>query len=222
MKYESYSNDMSLFNQKSEEQMSILSAIGSVLLGEIKADDIPFIKELKCVKEFLESPINDSNEASLKKVFSTAIIIANEKDILPFQLPDSTEEIASLVDDGLTRLKVAFKEQTGEIDVYEAADILVDRVAARSIAIIEDAIEVGVPILADKLEKLAMTNSYTVALAPFVKPVMCYVAEPVKNILCNGIKIVAEKTKPILRRAIETTTTILSTVTNKFKKLIFA
>ena len=57
MKYESYSEDLNLFLRNNEEQMNIMSAVGSVLLGDINADTIPFVKEFNSIREFLDSPL---------------------------------------------------------------------------------------------------------------------------------------------------------------------
>ena len=226
MKFESYSEDFSLFAQKSEEQMKILQAIGAVVAGEVKAENISSIKELKCVKEFLESPMNDAKELSLKKVFAAAMVIANEKGILPFALPESVEEIAGMIDDGLTRIKVAFKEQVGELDVHEAADILVDRMAARAIAVVERAIDVGLPIAAKKLASVMAQNPYTAPLAPIVETVVPYVAEPIKKIVVTGIKVFAEKSKPIIHKAIDKVKGVVNKVgkvlTSKICKLLLS
>lgn len=200
MKFESYSEDFALFAQKRGEQADILQAVGNVLIGDVKEDDIPFIKEFKCVKEFLELPINDKRETFLKKIFATVVIIAKEKGVLPFELPESVEEIASMVDDALTRIKVAFKK----LDIYEAADALVDRIEARTIALVERVVEEGLPVLTEKLAALAMAHPYTKPLAPVIKMVAPYVAEPVKNAICKGVRFLAEKSKPIIHKAIET------------------
>lgn len=203
MKYEAFSEDVNLFLNENEEKMNIISAIEAVLLGNINADTIPSIKEFKCISEFLKSPLNAPNELPLKKIFATAVIAANRAGALPFQIPESPEEIASMIDDGLTRLKVAYKQQIGEFDIYETADTLVDKMAARTITIAETAVEVGIPIVAKKLSTVMYSNPYTAPLAPIVEYVLPYVAEPVKKIVCNGIKIVAEDTKSTIHKAID-------------------
>ena len=222
MKFKSYSEDFGIFAQKSEELMKILQAIGAVVAGKVKAENISSIKELKCVKEFLESPMNDAKELSLKKVFATAMVIANEKGRLPFALPESAEEIAGMIDDGLTRIKVAFKEQVGEFDVHEAADILVDRMAARAIAVVERAIDVGLPIAAKKLASVLALNPYTAPLAPIVETVVPYVAEPIKKIVVTGIKVFAEKSKPIIHKTIDKVKEIATKVGTKLKKILLS
>ena len=77
MEYKDYIEDLSRFLLKREEQSKIMSAVASLLQGDIKAEDIPYIKEFECIKKFLEEPLNSRGESALKKVFATVVIIAN-------------------------------------------------------------------------------------------------------------------------------------------------
>ena len=131
-------------------------------------------------------------------------------------------KIAGMIDDGLTRIKVAFKEQVGEFDVHEAADILVDRMAARAIAVVERAIDVGLPIAAKKLASVLALNPYTAPLAPIVETVVPYVAEPIKKIVVTGIKVFAEKSKPIIHKTIDKVKEIATKVGTKLKKILLS
>lgn len=215
MEYKDYIEDLSRFLLKREEQSKIMSAVGSLLQGDIKAEDIPYIKEFECIKKFLEEPLNSRGESALKKVFATAIIIANEKGLLPFRLPESAEEIASLIDDALNRLKVAYQQAIGRIDLDEAVDALVDRAEARAIAFVEYALEIGMPVLADKLEKIMYKNPYTAPFAPFVGLALSYVAEPVKNTVCSGIRTIAKGAKNFLHKAIDFVKEKLNPIKNR-------
>lgn len=204
MGYESYNDEKKFFAQDCEEQMRLISAIGNVMVGsDIEENSISFIKEYDCFKQFLESPLNASEEVNLKKIFAAALIIAKEKGVLPFELPESTEEIAGMVDEGLTRIKLAFKQQKGEMDYYEVADALIDKAATRAIALSDIIVEEGLPIVADKLSDLALKHPYTAPLAPFIKIAVPYVVEPVKNAICKGIRYIANESKPIVHKAID-------------------
>lgn len=203
MKYESYNDDKKFFAQECDEQMRLMVAVGNVLADDITEETISVIKEFDCINEFLELPLNSPEEVNLKKIFATAVVIANEKSILPFRLPENAEEIASLVDEGLTRVKLAFKQQTGEMDAYEVADALIDKAVSRAIAILDSVIDEGLPIIAESMSKLALKHPYTAPLAPFIEIVVPYVAEPVKNAICKGIRFIAKESKPIIHKAID-------------------
>ena len=117
MYFEEYNEDYGRneFGNQFEKEVTQMSALQSFLLGnELTEEEIPFIKEFKCVKDFLEIPLNDPREADLKKLFSTAIVTAIDKGVLPFTINENSPlAIASLVDEGMTRLKVAYQTATG-------------------------------------------------------------------------------------------------------------
>ena len=206
MKYEKFDTEsINQFSESSERHISAMVNVASYLLGDNlnKEDAIPFVKEVKCVKDYLESPLNSPLETSLKKIIAAVIIMANESKLLPFTLPTTIEEIAGMVDDALTRMKVAYKEQIGEFDIYKAADALVDRATVRIVAIVEYAVEVGLPILTDKLAKLARVNPRTAPLAPVIEMLAPFVAEPVKEFVCEGIRSLAKAAKPVVHKIID-------------------
>ena len=154
MKFAEYNEDYGRneFGNQFEREATQMTALQSLLLGnELTAEELPLIREFKCVKEFLDLPINDKKEAILKKLFATSIVIAKSKGLLPFEVPESPEAIASVIDEGLTQMKVAYKTATGELDSIEAIDVLVDRVAVRAVAIADKVIEKGIPVVLDKL-----------------------------------------------------------------------
>lgn len=182
-----------------EDKIKKLAAVGSMLAEDINIEDIPTIKDMKCVKDFLDLPLNDPKETILKKLVSTAVVVAKKKGVLPFELPKDANEVASMIDDALTRMKVAYKEQLGELDINEAIDKVVDRCAARTIALTEKAVEDGLPVLAEKLATLAMAHPYTRPLAPVIKMVAPYVAPKAKTLVSKGVKKLAECSKPILK-----------------------
>ena len=206
MEYEKFDTEsINQFSESSERHISAMVNVASYLLGDNlnKEDAIPFVKEVKCVKDYLESPMNSPQESSLKKIIATGVIIANESKLLPFTLPTTIEETASMVDDALTRMKVAYKEQVGELDIHKAADSLIDRATVRATTMVERAVDVGLPIVADKLAKLASANPYTAPLAPVIEIAVPYVAEPVKKCICEGIRTVAKVAKPVVHKIID-------------------
>ena len=144
MKFTEYNEDYGRneFGMQFEKEITQMTALQSFLLGnELSVEELPMIREFKCVKEFLDLPMNDKKEGILKKLFTASIVIAKEKGQLPFELPSTSIEIASAVDEGLTQLKVAYKTATSELDSIEAADVLIDRAAIRAIAVADKIIE---------------------------------------------------------------------------------
>lgn len=221
MKFAEYSEDYgrSEFGTQFENEITQMTALQSLLLGcELSAEELPLIREFKFVKDFLDLPMNDKKEGILKKLFTTSIVIAKEKGLQSFDLPNTPIEIACAVDDGLTRLKVAYKTATGDLDSIEAVDALIDRVAVRAIAIADKVIERGVPVVLDKL-CFALTKIYPPAtiVVPFIKAMERYITIGTKLALRKGINTLAQISKPIVQKAVAKVKSVAKRVMNFLK-----
>lgn len=204
MKFAEYNEDYGRneFGNQFEREATQMTALQSLLLGnELTAEELPLIREFKCVKEFLDLPINDKKEAILKKLFATSIVIAKSKGLLPFEVPESPEAIASVVDESLTQMKVAYKTATGELDSIEAVDVLVDHVTVRAVAIADKVIERGIPVVLDKL-CMVMTKVYppAITVVPVIKHAERYITVATKVVVRKGIPILAQAGKPIVKQ----------------------
>lgn len=221
MKFAEYNEDYGRneFGNQFEREATQMTALQSLLLGnELTAEELPLIREFKCVKEFLDLPINDKKEAILKKLFATSIVIAKSKGLLPFEVPESPEAIASVVDESLTQMKVAYKTATGELDSIEAVDVLVDRVAVRAVAIADKVIEKGMPIILDKL-CMVMTKVYppAITVVPMIKHAERYITVATKVIVRKGIRTLAQAAKPIVKQVATKVKSVARKVLNFLK-----
>lgn len=221
MKFTEYNEDYGRneFGMQFEKEITQMTALQSLLLGnELSTEELPVIREFKCVKEFLDLPMNDKKEGILKKLFTTSIVIAKEKWILPFKIPNSPIEIASAVDEGLTQLKVAYKTATGELDSIEATDALIDRATVRAIAVADKIIEKGVPVVLDKL-CLALTKIYpsTTAVVPIIKASERYITTGTKIAVRKGINTLAKIAKPVVQKAVTKVKSVAKKVMNFLK-----
>lgn len=221
MKFAEYNEDYGRneFGNQFEREATQMTALQSLLLGnELTAEELPLIREFKCVKEFLDLPINDKKEAILKKLFATSIVIAKSKGLLPFEVPESPEAIASVVDESLTQMKVAYKTATGELDSIEAVDVLVDRVAVRAVAIADKVIEKGIPVILDKL-CMVMTKVCPPAKAvvPVIKRAERYITVATKEVVRKGIRTLAQTAKPIVKQVAAKIKSIATKVLNLLK-----
>ena len=221
MKFAEYNEDYGRneFGNQFEKEATQMTALQSLLLGnEMTAEEPPLIREFKCVKEFLDLPVNDKKEAVLKKLFATSVVIAKSKGLLPFEVPNSPEAIASAVDEGLTQMKVAYKTATGELDSIEAVDVLVDRVAVRTITIADKMIEKGMPVVLDKL-CVAMARVYPPAMAvvPVIKRAERYITVATKMVVRKGIHTLAQAAKPIVKQVVITVKSVARKVLNFLK-----
>ena len=221
MKFAEYNEDYGRneFGNQFEREATQMTALQSLLLGnELTAEELPLIREFKCVKEFLDLPINDKKEDKKKKLFATSIVIAKSKGLLPFEVPESPEAIASVVDESLTQMKVAYKTATGELDSIEAVDVLVDRVAVRAVAIADKVIEKGMPVVLDKL-CMVMTKVYppAITVVPVIKHAERYITVATKVIVRKGIRTLAQAAKPIVKQVAAKAKSIATKVLNFLK-----
>ena len=220
MKFAEYNEDYGRneFGMQFEKEITQMTALQSLLLGnELNAEEFPMIREFKCVKEFLDLPMNDKKERILKKLFTTSIVIAKEKGLL-LKIPSSPIEIASAVDEGLTQLKVAYKTATGELDSIEATDALIDRAAVRAIAVADKIIEKGVPVVLDKL-CFALTKIYPPAttVVPIIKASERYITIGTKIAVRKGINTLAKIAKPVVQKAVTKAKSVAKKVMNFLK-----
>lgn len=206
MKFAEYNEDYGRneFGNQFEKEATQMTALQSLLTGnELSEEELPLIREFKTVQEFLDLPVNDKKEAILKKLFTSSIIFAKNKGVLSFNVPDSPVEIASAVDEGLTRLKVAYQTATGVLDSIEATDVLIDRIAVRTITVMDKVIEKGVPVVLDKL-CMVMTKVYppAITVVSIIKSAERYITVATKVVVRKGIRTLAQAAKPIVQRTV--------------------
>ena len=91
------------------------------------ADEI--FPQSEWLQPFLDSPINALNETDYKKTMAIAVVKAMSTGALPKM---DAVGVASLVDEGMTRLKTAYQIGAGKIDAFKATDILVDHAVTRA------------------------------------------------------------------------------------------
>lgn len=207
MEFANYNEDYGKNELGNQVENSVIqmSVLHSLLVGkELSKEELPFIKEFKCVKDFLEMPINDSKERNLKKMFAAAIVMAKEKGVLPFEMDMSSVAIASAIDEGLTRLKTGYQVATGELDAIEAADILIDKATARIIAIVDKAIDYTMPIVVDKLCQV-LVKKYPAAtpVVSIIKRTERYITVATKAVARKGIRAMAGTAKTVVRKMTE-------------------
>lgn len=82
-----------------------------------------------------------------------------------------------MIDEGLNRVKVAYLSSVGQMDVIEATEVLIDRTAARAVAVIEKAVDKAGPLILNKV------CSVVEAAYPQTKPVVAIVRASEKLLL---------------------------------------
>lgn len=127
------------YAKQTEEVTPIISAVQSLAIGkELSNEDVEIIREFESVQKYLSLPLNDPAENNIKKVFAASVVIAHQKGIL--KLPEgynSAESIASIVDEGLTRIKVGYQLAEGKINPIDAEVAISDRQVIHTAAVVD-------------------------------------------------------------------------------------
>lgn len=82
MKFTEYNEDYGRneFGMQFEKEITQMTALQSLLLGnELNAEEFPMIREFKCVKEFLDLPMNDKKERILKNCSLPQLLLPKKK-----------------------------------------------------------------------------------------------------------------------------------------------
>ena len=194
------------------------SAVESVNLENQIAEEeaMPEGKELKCVKEYLDASLTDERNIKMKKLYATAAIIAKEKNLQPeFEKINNSASMASVVDNGLNRYKVAYQTASGQLDPVDAADALIDYAAARAVTIADKVIEKGVPLALNKLiDVIAKKYPSVEVLRPIIQATTQHVTPVVKQFVRKGIKTVADTAKSVVRKVASTVKNVATKIMN--------
>lgn len=164
------------------------------------------------IQEFLDSPLGDKKEIVMKKAFAAAMVLAKERGLLP-NLPESSHAIASIVDEGLTRVKANYQVGVGKLDPEEAIDHIVDHAESRAVTYVDAAFESGIvrEVATAGVVRLAyaipgigpIIGPITENYRPIIKSVIACVEQPVREAIKTGIHVVATTAKTIAHKAVE-------------------
>ena len=181
------------------------------------------------IQEFLDSPLGDKKEIVMKKAFAAAMVLAKERGLLP-NLPESSHAIASIVDEGLTRVKANYQVGVGILDPEVAIDHIIDHAESRAIAFVDTVFEPGIisEVVTEGVVKLAyvipgigpIIGPITENYRPIIKSVIACVEQPVREAIKTGIHVVAKTAKTIARKAIEEVKTVAVNISKKLVSLI--
>ena len=207
-----YSENFQAFGDKLKNNLSQYVSLETALLDGNAVAGEGESAPLNCVQEFLDAPLVGDKDSALKKLFAAGIALAKDSGVLPFDMPDSSPKaIASVVDNSLTQVKVAYKAAKGEIPAEEMVDTLVDHAAARTIAItnaVIDNVEATVDVISDALAVAFPPAALAIQLSkPILKYVLTLVAPKVKEAIPVGIEkasqMAKEAARPVLAKSRE-------------------
>lgn len=178
------------------------------------------------IQDFLDSSLQDKKELAMKKAYAAAVVLAKERGLLP-AFPESSSEIAAIVDDSLSRVKLAYKVGIGILDPEEAIDQIIDHAESRAIAyvdkvfdsgLVREAITEGIVKFAYAIPEIGpVLGPIAESHRPIIKSVISKVEAPVKSIIKKGIHVVSTTAKKIAHSAVEKTKEFASSFTNTVK-----
>lgn len=223
------------FAQMVEENNPVLSAIQSLAIGKaLGEEEVQTIREFASLQEYLDLPMNAPGENQLKKLFVTAVVIAHQKGVktLPegYKLPEgynNAESVASIVDEGLTRIKAAYQVAKGMINPIDAEVTVNDRLIVRTAAIVnvtidkyvqkateyvnkaeEKALSVSDKLVAMGLGRVsdfvcaAAVRAYPPAatIVPYVKQFTAFLTPVAQQAVKKGIKMAADVARNTIQK----------------------
>ena len=207
--------------EKMEEDALIIEEINAMMTvdsntelyeGAVKAAEEIEVEELNteraeknpAINDFLNSDYGSHEEQVIKKMMAAAAIASGSE--------SSPEEVASQADASAVSIKTAYKVSTGELDVTESAEVLIDHAAARLDTFVQEKLDMN--FIGDVVvDAVAAAYPPAAQLRPYVKVVLKKVEPVVRKAISAGIKTVANYAKKTVR-------TISSTVKNLAKALL--
>ena len=221
-----YSEEFQSYGDKLKNSLTDYVTLESTVLDGTSVEGEDKATPMGCMQEFLDASLVGDKDTAMKKLFAAGITLANDAGVLPFDLPDSSPEgIASVVDDSLTRVKVAYKVATGEIPLEEAADTLIDAAAARVTAIADnviDTVATNTDLICDAISVAFPPAAEVIQVAkPIIKHVVTRVAPKVKEAIHAGINKVSQMAKEAARPIIAKAREIGVKVKNRILNAIF-
>lgn len=200
---------MTLNNQIAEKINSGSKLSETLTSALLEPDSIPSsLSKVKSelVEKALTSHFNSESELTVKKVLAAALLVGKKKGILPEGMPSNlgTIETATLADEVINRIKTSYQTATGTIDVYEAADILIDKATARVMAVADVTVEKGIDFAINKLSSVvAKTFPQAIPVIVCVKAFQPIITEKVQQIVRTGIGMLNKVAKKAVRTLVE-------------------
>ncbi len=201
-----------------DEKTGFLQSLRSYLLGEelkngkVDEKDLAYSAKVRAVENFLKKRLGDAAENKMQKIFATAEVIGDEKNGKVMQ---SLVQYASLVDEGLTRLKVAYLQGNDEIDMDDAQKVLADHAVCRTASILERIIGFAerfghgfVNIFTNKetinrgIDWLTTACPKAKPLSGFMKKVAGCVAPEVRSLAHSGVSAIGTAAKTVCRTVV--------------------
>lgn len=168
------------------------------------------------LKDALESQFNSRSELDAKKVMGAALLIAKKTGVLPGGINPAvtSTEATSITEESFNKMKAAYKVATGELDVYQATEKIIEKTTARIITYADKTIEYGIELALSTLE-----NSFPPikAVTSTLRAYQPFITEKAQTLVKKGIKKLGECAKKTAPKIIDV---VKNTLKSSFKILI--
>lgn len=155
------------------------------------------------LKDALDSQFNSKSELDSKKVMGAALLIAQKTGVLPATISPviNTIDATNIAEESFNKMKVAYKVATGELDVYEATDKLIEKTTARVITYADKTVALGIEFALSYVE-----NSFPPikAVSSTIRAYQPFITEKAQIFVKKGIQKLSECAKKMAPKVIDT------------------
>ena len=166
------------------------------------------------LQSLVDKTLSPQESINKKAILAKAIIKGISNGVIDEM---GAPDIASLIDEGITRISVAKQVAQGTMDTVEAMDVLVDHAAARVVSVADVAIthaesivedhagvvsDVLVDTAAQGLKAVAAAFPPTSVLVPFIDTAAQFIKPAARAIVKKGITMVANAARTIVKKAV--------------------
>lgn len=222
---------MSSINESLRDVESLSSYNLIEVVDQYKEDGLD-IGTSKALQQVLDAELDDPLETKYKKLLALSTLIAQQKEVLPEDVKyENSTELATMIDDSVTRTKVAYQIASQGLDLDVAADYLIDKAAARVSGAVDVAFESGVAgemmtdgiiVASNAIPYVGPAISATLqSCRPMVREVVRMVEEPVRKMIHKGVDYISKAAKPVVHKAISMVKTTVKSFVKSAVKALF-
>ncbi len=166
------------------------------------------------LQPLIDGKLSPQDIINKKTIIAKAIIKGIKEGVIA---PMTAEDIAALIDEGITRMTIAKQVAQGSIDTIEAMDVLVDHAASRVVTIADTVItkvenaaleradsisDTLVDTAANGLKVVASAFPPTRVLVPFIDTAAQFIKPVARTIVKKGITMVANAARTIVKEVV--------------------
>lgn len=229
--------------QQINNSLGKIMAIRALISGkELTNSDTNLLEGIKVVQDFLDAPMNSSEESNFKKAFVASVLVSKVAGKIQVDGKYTTEEIAIAISEGLTRLKTQYLVGKGHCNGKTftesmAEEIQLDHEIAALVMIVEKRIDNWCEQLPNDIEKLtdehyeelvgSLNLAISAVIANYLSPelatqVSLWIDEfatklkpEVLGLINKGAKIIVRIIKPKVLKIVQETAKAIQWIKNK-------